>query len=293
MKYFNKILLITLLIVLNSCSSDDDQTAANPTDPTDDNFVPQFEMFINGQLSGYSFSQAYKTENTITFRNYSEEIISFQKSGQFGFCYINLNTGTPTITSVFKSFRGFSSNYFNFNLESLDEVNKKVKGTFSGYLYADPFNTNSEKKFVSGSFYTKYEDVIPAVTQLGNKAKINGNDWTRSNQYFTRETNNYNQVTQHDLSSDPYKIMIKYDLGTIAEGTYNFTNSNISNKVQLAKFDAQTGSFVNYNSSGTLTITDKSGPIISGIYNFIAVHPTSGESISVTEGSFKLIYRPF
>ncbi|MBL7885433.1 MAG: hypothetical protein JNJ52_01685 [Flavobacterium sp.] len=293
MKYFSKILLTALLIVLNSCSSDDDQTTTNPTEPTDDNFVPQFEMFINGQLSGYSFSQAYKTENTITFRNYSEEILSFQKTGQFGFCYINMSTGTPTITSVFKSFRGFSANYFNFNLDFIDEVNKKVKGTFSGYLYADPLNINSEKKFVSGSFFTKYEDVIPAVTQLGNKAKINGNDWASSNQYFSRETNNYNQVTQHDLSTDPYKIMIKYDLGTIAEGTYNFTNSNVSNKVQLAKFETQTTTFFDYNCSGTLTITDKSGSIISGFYSFTAIHPTSGESITVTDGVFKLIYRPF
>ena len=54
------------------------------------------------------------------------------------------------------------------DLENFDEVNKIVKFTFSGYIYADPLNLASEKKFVSGSFYQKYEELLPVVFGLKN-----------------------------------------------------------------------------------------------------------------------------
>ncbi len=281
MKYFKHFTFITLFVVLTSCSSDKETV-------TDDN-SNQFELFINGVLVSSQIGESvFKTEGTINFGR-----LSFNTSGQFGYFSLDLNTGSPTATSLFYSFRGYSSNYFDFNLESIDEVKKRVKGTFSGYVYANPLDINSEKKFVSGSFNTKYKDVLPAITNLRNKAKINGNQWTSSNKYLTREVTNYNQITQHDLSDDPFKIMIKYDFGTITEGTYNFINSNISNKIQLAKFDILTQTFVSYDCAGTLNITDKTGIVITGNYNFTAIHPITGEIITVSEGDFRLINRPF
>jgi hypothetical protein len=281
MKYFKHFTFITLFVVLTSCSSDKETV-------TDDN-SNQFELFINGVLVSSQIGESvFKTEGTINLGG-----LSFNTSGQFGYFSLDLITGSPNATSQFYSFRGYSSNYFDFNLESIDEVKKRVKGTFSGYVYANPFDINSEKKFVSGSFNTKYKDVLPAITNLRNKAKINGNQWTSSNKYLTREVTNYNQITQHDLSDDPFKIMIKYDFGTITEGTYNFINSNISNKIQLAKFDILTQTFVSYDCAGTLNITDKTEIVITGNYNFTAIHPITGEIITVSEGDFRLINRPF
>lgn len=285
MKYLQLQILFFLLILTNSCSTDKD-IQLNES---------KFELFVNGKLiaTGADIEgNVFKTENTIEFKGFPNTLLSFNSSGQFGFFKLNSYTDVTTpIAKNFYSFRGFSSNYFNFNLESIDEINKKVKGTFSGFLYANPLDLNSEKKFVSGSFDIKYKDVIPGISNLGNSAKINGVQWTKSNTYYTRETSNFYQITQHDLNDGPYKIMIHYRSYDVTVGTYNFSSSDITFKVELAIFDSLYATFINYECNGILNITHVNGDLYVGNYNFTANHPITGEIITVTDGSFKFIHK--
>lgn len=290
MKNFNKIALLFLIPLFFSCSSNSS---------SEDSFEPYFEKSVNGEsVSGGDEIRVYKFEDTFNVGYYPNTHLSFNSSGKFGFCSIELPIPNTNGTQKFYSFRGFSSHYFNLIIENLDEVNKRIKVSYSGYVYANPLDFNSEKKYVSGSFYQEYEELVPAVSGLGNNAKINGNDWVSTNKYSTRSPSAYSKITQHDFSDDEYKIMVNYDFSSTTVGTYNFNNSDITNKIQLAKYDVASETFINYECSGTLDITYKyngtnNNRLFEGNYNFTAINPITNESVSVTNGSFKLTHGDF
>lgn len=285
MKIF-KFIVPFFVVFLTSCSS---SSSSSPSEEiVNDVFNPSFEISVNGEvLTSFNTPKLYKMEDTFNFGYHPSTMLSFNSSGKFG--YFDIVIPSSGGVKRFRSFRGFSSNYFNFNIESVDEIKKRVKGSFSGYIYVDPLNLNSEGKYVSGTFYKNYEELVPVVFNVNNKATINGNNWYNTNKYTTRSNDQYFNMTLHYLSDDEYKIMVHYDFQNINIGTYDFSNSDITNKVQLAIFDVNTQSFVNCISNGQLNITYKSGNLIVGTYNFSATNPVTNEIIEVTNGKFKLI----
>jgi hypothetical protein len=284
----NSVYYILFILVLISCSSDSNSEAIVVED-----FKDSFELFVNGKAVEVDYSnQVYRTENTFTIGGYNNALISFDKSGRFGHATIGFleNSDLSPYLKIFYSFRGFSSKYFNLKIESIDEVNKRIKGSFSGNLFYNPLDIKSEGKFVSGRFYANYRDLVPSVSGLKNTAKINENLWIRTNKYVERSTQNYWDFIQHDLSDDEFKIKIYYNSKNIEKKRYDFSQSDINYKVQLSKFDINTGAFVDYNCSGVLNINLKSNNIIGGTYDFEAVNPENiKEVIKVTKGEFKLV----
>ncbi|HMI08175.1 MAG TPA: hypothetical protein VK528_11550 [Flavobacterium sp.] len=289
MKNTLSILFCIILATVAGCSSNDDDPVTVPVVET----PSVFKMDVNG-VEKYNISSAvvFKTENTILIKLSNTNRISFDASGQFGFFKLDLDLPSPGQTSLFYSFREFSSNYFDFNLEQIDEVHKRIKGTYSGYLYANEANLNSEIKYVSGYFDLAYRDLVPTVSGLKNHARINGNDWNRTNKYSIQAADGIGtHVIQHDLSDGEYKIMVNYDLTHTPVGTYNFIPADATNKIQLAKFDTVTNTYINYNCTGTLVITKREGDIFGGTYQFTAVNPNNpADVIQVTDGDFKLVY---
>lgn len=292
--------IITIFLLAASCSSD------STTNPNPEPVVPAQSLFtwsINGVQKSSGSVPAYKTEDNFSVSIGGIGALTFDKTGRFGSFDIDLRTGTSTITSKFYSHRDYSSHYFTFNLIALDEVNKRVKGNFSGYIFSNPFNVNLETKFVDGNFDVEYIDLVPSVTGFKNQAKIDGVQWSRTFTYLTRGAGSENQkITQHDVSNDEYKIMIDYHFKAINLGIYNFLDTDPTNKVQLAKFDPVTATYTNYISSGTLIVTKLSRncsscyeyELISGTYSFTAVNPNnSSDVIQVTDGTFKLRFISF
>ena len=290
--------LVTALILSTVTACTSDKVVENPA------VVPEFKPTFNFTLNEESSTEnnhlvVTKTENmfsVIAETTLGQVIVSFDKTGQFGAVKIDRRTGTQSITSNFYSFYYNSSHYFDFNLVAVDEVNKKIKGNFSGYLYASPLNLNSEKKYVTGAFEVKYEDNVPGFQGIGNTAKINGNSWFSTNKYVKRGVDNfYNDFTQHDFNSGEYEPLIHYrfqnnfgDPGLVV-GTYNFTDTDVTRKVELTKFDTATGTPILYKCSGMLTIAKIEDGIVTGSYTFAAVNPNnSNDVITVTDGEFKL-----
>ena len=300
---FNKYFYcLVFLFTLIGCSSDS-KLDSDPILIPESSFTSTFNIAING-VDTKSNAQVTRVENMFVLSASKIESLSFDKDGHFGNLTINLNTGKPTLTSLFYSFSNFSSNYINFHLISVDEVHKRVKGTLSGFVYHDPFNLNSETKFINLSFDYEYIEIIPVVKNLKNHAKINGDVWDSSNKFVTKDiNNNADNITQHDVSDDEYKIMVNYNLRSISLGTYNFTADQITNNVKLAKYDLSTETYIIYDCFGTMNITQKEslsttnsiGPfILSGIYNFTAVNQANNSDVvQVTDGSFKLVYTYF
>lgn len=289
MRILNFIALSLAFLSFCSCSSDDQPVVTTPvTTPS------VFHIEIAGEAHDYSEPKVDKIENTFLIKAGGTQL-SFDGQGRFGFVKLNLNSSTPTQTSLFYSFRDFSSHYFNFTSQSIDLVNKRIKGTFSGYLFSNATNLSSEQKYITGYFDLPYIEAVPSISKLGNQAKINGADWSSTNRYRTRGVaENYANVVEHDVSDDPYKIMVHYNQNASPVGTYNFTDANATNKVQLARFDPQTGNYVNYICSGTLNITFRQSDIFEGNYHFTAVNPSNpSETIAVDNGKFRLVYVNF
>lgn len=290
-------LIILSFFTLMGCSSDSSIPDIQPTTP----FVSVATFAVNGNdLSSVSDSFfVTKCENTILLRGGGVEFF-FNKYGKFG--SFEMNIGTQNQPQFFYNFKHFSAHYINFQLISFDEINKRVKGKLFGFVSANSFDLNSESKYIELNFDYVYYDVAPIVKDLKNHCKINGVDWDMTNKYLTKgAASNNNNITQHDLSDNEYKIMVNYNIANTLLGTHNFLQTDISNNIQLEKYDISTGTYIRYNCTGTLNIFQKenigsgSGKfILAGLYSFNAMNPNNpSDVIQVTDGKFKLIYQYF
>lgn len=287
-----RIYFLFLVLILSGCSNGGDSSNSQTS---------SFEIFVNGVKNEdfTTISRASKNSHTIHIGSDSFNtpfVISFDENGHFGkMVYTNYEfNGT---TKKFTSFRDFSSNYFNFQLTSFDETNKRVKGNFAGYVFTDSSNLNSESKFITGSFDLPYESYVPPVANIINEATINNEYWRSTNQYQIRDLiYQYHNVTLNTVRDDQYKIMISSNDqlgGGTSVGIYNFSSADLTNKVEIAKFNTATSSYLYYNCTGTLEVTHKFNNIIQGTYSFTGVNPNnSSDQIQVQNGNFKLNYDP-
>lgn len=267
-----------------SCNNDD---AASDDNNPPVVFQDSISLKVNGEPLDTYVHDVWKTERA--FEIVGGHIhVDFDESGKLArFAYEHQY---PTgITRMFYNIRNYADNYFNFQM-TFDPATRRVSGWFSGYVYANPDDFSSEGKFVEGTFDQGYELLFPTVSNQHNTAKISGNPWISIYNYQENSvpgvTNSYRK---NFYSGDPYRISILHK-ADVAWGTYNFTPSTAVNTVRLSRFDTQTQSYIDYNCTGTFTVTQNEANIYSGTYQFTAVNPANpSDVIPVTEGSFKFI----
>lgn len=277
------------MATLASCSSSDDGGGGGGAD--------SFSYTYDGNNVNITQIEARKSENSLVVSGVADngEAIEFTFN-KFG----NLGTASSFSVSDFafpdsQNYMNFSSHYFTFNLVSIDETAKRVKVTFSGDLYEDGYDLDSETHTVSGEFEVTYDVVTPTVAGLEHYCKIGGNDWYSTNSAMT------NGITMDyfilDESNDTANsIYLSFDSFNNDPGTYNFTNSTNTTYAKLVKFDPTTENFKLYNCAGTLTVTNKTsagfiGYYIEGTYSFTATNPTNAaDVVQVTNGRFKIYY---
>lgn len=293
-----KYLLILLAVfVLTGCSDDDDNTAApNPAPQENVAVTSSYKIMINGEEFKLDTSRTFKAlrnENMFSIGFMSNTQLTFDHKGRLGRLAVT-RLGSPT--KKFYSHFDNSAQHFAFDMVALDTIRRRVSGSFSGYLNIDPINFSNEGKFVSGTFDVAYVDVPAPIKGLRHKARINGDRWQMTNSYFTKgEANDNNNILIHNLMDNEYKIMFGYNAANYAVGTYSFTPASHYNMVRLAKYNNNTLSYVYYNTSGTLTVTQKESlggtlQIVSGVYTATAVNPeNSSDVIQITNGDFKFI----
>ncbi len=88
--------------------------------------------------------------------------------------------------------------------------------------------------------------------------------------------------------------IINYELpyysSTIPAVAYSFGNTDTTNNVRIAKYDVTTGTLINYNTTGTFTISKYENYILTGSYSFNGVNPNNpSDVIQVTDGEFKTV----
>jgi hypothetical protein len=268
-----KFISIFILAGLTSCSSDSNGESSVSN-----------ALSVNGTAVTLGAVVAQKSEESLfiyaTASDGSSIQIGFNKYGNLE----SVMYDDPSFNSYY-NYQYFKSNYFNFDLVSINESNNTVKITYSGTLYQDENNLDSESISISGSFNVNYINQTPLVEGLGLSCKISGQNWYETDFW----DNGFSNVDRKFISDDDKMIIMQLTDQNIETGTYTFDNSS-SNKMNLAKFNTSTKEYENYTSSGTLTITSNtvvSGVvrIIEGTFSFTATNGSN--TVEVTNGTFK------
>lgn len=291
MLFMKSILKIIWVIFLFTQCSSDSETENNQVENNEE-FKEQYELFVNGEDKSDTKDIIYRVEDRFYLGDPFYERLVFHKSGKLGLYSYSQSVNYPPYSKKFSSFHFLKSKYFNFKLESLDEVNKTVKISFSGYLYSNPLDLKSELKFVSGKIYSKYVDLIPSIFGVKNTAKINNQDWHSNYNHDAKDYYHNTTWMHHFLSDDEYRVSIYYQPYGIEKKEYNFSSTDLTNKVQLCKFDENRNMLVYYNCSGELNINQRNYSLLAGTYDFIAVNPNDNtDTIKVTNGNFRLVFQ--
>lgn len=296
------IYLLVLSILIFSCSSDDDsagnlpESTANFRMKVDGTDVPlveginfaQIVKYGNGELMLLSVRFGATISNSLGVNSLG---IYFDKHGIFHSAALNSQSdGDGGLSLNYKNYFNFPSNYFNFNLISIDETAKKIKGNFSGKLYLNEFNLDSESKDFEIDFDMEYEEstgtsgpqiVVYGVEQYCN-TKLNGIDWKafRESPYGTF------------TSYDPYKIEIQFPQVATAN-SFNLSPGNAGNYLKFSKFNTVTRVYDYYDLSGSVAFSYRefhgsSNYSFIGTYSFTAVNPNNpADIIQVTDGNFR------
>ncbi len=281
MKQIFKVYLFVVLTSLAvSCSSSSD---------SDGDSIPanSGSLSVNGTSVTLSNNLAQRSENTLAITADAEDGSSLQFTfNSFG----NLDSANyyDAEGNSYYSYKHFNSNYFTFNLLSIDAANKTVKVSYSGKVYRENEDLNSSFKTISGSFNLTYIEQTPIVTGLGLSCNIAGNNW-----YETSFWDNgfFGDLDRKFISSDANMIAMKFASEGITPGTYNFTPTS-ANAIQLAKYNTTTLEYDFYNCTGTFTVTSNGAvsfaTIVQGTFNFTATNPSNpSQQIVVSNGIFK------
>jgi hypothetical protein len=255
----------------------------NPPFPSGFNYVniiKSGDFFIIGGIFGSTLTIMGSHRFNLNFRNDGQIISAYQTSQNFDQIDGNLN---------FNNFLFFPSNYFQISITSIDEVGKRIKGSFQGNLYLNELDLDSESNTFIADFDWKYEDAV-STSDIINiygipqycSAKFNGNLWSA-----LRE-NTYSTFT----CGDPFKIDIHFDSNAVP-GSYNFTNNSSDNYIRFSKFNTTTRAFDYYNTTGVIAHSYREyhgGGRYSyiGTFTFEAVNPNDPSDVmQITDGTFR------
>lgn len=275
-----------LMIGLVSCSSDSSSSSSSSSNA---NNTGQYS--VNGTAATISTTTAQISENfiaiTATTSGSDQLQLQFNKFGDLTAVYLDQADG-----SSYTNYNYYTSNFFNFNLESYDESTRRVKVNFSGKLYFNNRDLTSEYKVVSGSFDAICIQRTPLVAGLDVQCKINGNQWYKTSGDYSESdialTNWY--------SDDAFKVSTTIN-GSTPVGTYTFSPTS-TQKFVLSKFDVDDLYYKQYNATGSFTVTGNQiyneflgQRIITGTFSFTAVNPeNAADQVTVTNGTFKQMF---
>ncbi|HMI08176.1 MAG TPA: hypothetical protein VK528_11555 [Flavobacterium sp.] len=224
---------------------------------------------------GYGYDSEQQHQLTITFDHNGALISAVQESQseEYG-------------SYDYYSYKNFPSHYFNINIISIDEVNKRIKLTFSGTLFTDELDMNSESVDISGDLnmdYMEYEEItgIPYSQHYCN-AKFNGADWVA---HFEEPNGTF-------TASDAYRVQVHFGIDA-APNSYNFNSDSTENYVKFSKFNTVTLLWDYYTVNGVVAPSYReyhgnATYSFIGTFDFVATNPNdASDVIHVTDGTFR------
>ena len=219
----------------------------------------------------------------------------FHKDGTLFSAGIYDNSLKDALSSPFY----FSKNLFKFNIENIDEANKKIKVNFNGNVYEHQWDQIYQyHKKLEGSISINYSEKgeVNSNKENGTTMKINGQNWRGLGYEMTDAYSNKGRIIKIN-GDNQYSIAIFFPKSIPKKGKYVFTKNLEMDAVYTVNFyryypntigpdDYSTGP-VQFITTGVLEITDLKGSDIIGTFSFKAVDPITNESIVVTNGVFR------
>lgn len=270
--------LFTALIY--SCSSDENGDENSGSDP-------YFNLTYNNQTKKVKSWEANKQGDFIEVLGITEDGLAIDfKFNIYGNLYEAI-TNPATIASEYPNLQAsenFTSNTFTFTLENLDTSNKMVQVKYSGKIFEDAYDHESNFINVSGSFKVPFKELTPALEGQGTFAKIDGKDWHGIVMSTTVE--NQESKILYAENDGEYTIGIVFPDYDPKTGTFNFT-TNSANRISFQKYDVATHEYVDYDVSGTVTYTTVDDYVAVGTFSLTATHPVTKAKIIISAGTFK------
>lgn len=240
------------------------------------------DMFI--LLAGSAYNPS--AEQSMSFA------LTFDKNGNFIHAGQSYNEEHVTGFDSYSNYVNYPEHYFVLEGMLIDEVNMKVKFTFSGDLFHDDQNMDSESKHISGEVEVSYELGIGQAnvffTNWGVeqycRAIKDGEPW---NAYFEPQPSAF-------TNSGPDKVEIHFSADA-TPGSYGFTAASTDNYVRYSKFNTATLMYDHYETSGVVAHSYKE--FMGGVkYNFIgsfsftAVNPNDPtDVVEMNSGEFRSV----
>ena len=286
MKTLKNALFVMFVALMASCSSDD----SDPVDNTPGNEEQSFEYSLNGQDIPMTIYGGYISGEMIFVSAGAADGRSIQLTfNVFGDIATATSFSTQGNVNSYMNHYFFKENYFDFEMVSLD--NNQVKANFSGKLYDDQYDLDSDFVTVEGSFVIDLTNTPPPIDGLTVSATVNGKAWHEV-EGGTTSGSSYSLFSNSD---NEYSFSFLIDPGTIAIGNNTFNANSEVNKVVVYKYNTALGyeeELVSNN--GTFNITSKTTvgnfTVIEGTFTVNAEHPETGADVTVTNGQFKIAY---
>lgn len=279
----NLLLFVILSFSLIQCSKDD-------SDSTAESVVYKYE---NSEVTINSWT-AYKNGDRFVITAVGESqsfAIEFNKYGNLASAnsYSNAINGIP----FSKSFAYYSSYFLDFNLINIDADNQIVNFNFNGHLHENDYDVASTTHSVEGDFNVKYIEL--AETELSRlNCKIDNQDWRATSGSITGS--NFDYLKLYNYSDDQHTIEVNFNINTIAVCTDCAFNNVSELSMGLAIYDPTTDDLIQFDVSGIITISEYvpvaglSYGSVEGSFSFVAIHPTTGATVTVNDGTFKQFF---
>ncbi|MGV9003344.1 hypothetical protein [Flavobacterium sp.] len=297
MKILFKIVSVLLIMISFSCSNYSDSTTVeadvfqfvyndvslNITNPT--------QFYDGGVSRTYDQNTGLFTLHLHTTDDVKIDIF-FDKKGQL--VDVTLFYWANNVGIQYATYKNFSSNYFNFQITNFDDINNRIKGNFSGKLYRNNLNLNSEFIEVNCNF------------NLSCDFDLNYNcscDGLLEGLGMTADINNQNYISTSDyngffLNGGPYKIEVNALGASNLNETYSFTPSTPNHYVRVYKFNTATLQYEVLDSTGSVVFTSYlnnccSSVVIKANFNLTAVNPNNSSEVplQIINGKCKYIYQ--
>jgi hypothetical protein len=305
MKYTFYLIGLALFLCIG-CSTDAPTPAPTPTPPVSTD--PYFHMNVSGTDLSFPLPPL-PSFNHVSIQKYGNR---FSIGGNYAFSYdsndlsqFNItfdtdakivyanqsSTSTEYGNYTYNNYQNYPDHYFDVQIISLDETNHRIKGSFSGKLYLNKLNINSESIVFTGDFDMFYDETgtstpgisVGDVEQHCNM-KLNGTVWTALYEY------QYSSFT----AQDAYKIEMHF-ANSNTPASFTVTPSSTDNYLRFSKFNTVTLVYDYYDLNGTVAYTyreNHGGGRYSyfGTFSGTAINPNNpSDVITITEGDFRSI----
>lgn len=297
MKIFFKIASVLIVMISTSCSNSSDNTTIEKVDVfefayNDVNLsLTNPTQFYDGGVSRtYDQNRGVFTLHLHTTADVLIDI-DFDKKGQL--VDITLFYWANNVGITYSPYRNFTSNYFNFQITDFDDINNRVKGNFSGKLYRNNLDLNSEFIEVNCNFNLSCDFDLNYICSCDGLTEGLGMTANINNQNFT-STRAYNGIF---FNGGPYKIQVNA-LGANLNESYDFTPSSSNHYVRLYKFNTTTLQYDTFDSTGSVVFTSYlsnccNSVVIKANFNMTAINPNDSSEVPlhITNAKCKYVYQ--